>query len=89
MPVRKPLIDLERECSRAREKDLLDEFLFCPTSSQPYMLLRFHSTTHDAILSKILAYVKRNYDVDNIELNIEDKTLYIVYDFWKRFPSDY
>lgn len=85
---KKPIIDLERECQTARKNDLIEEYVYCPTSSQPYMLIRFYESTSKAVMQKIVSYITLNYDIEYSELNLDDKTLYICYNFWKRFSSE-
>ena len=84
----KPLIELERECNHARLRGLLKDLIYCPLEKNPYIVLKFSEDTPKCVMEKILRYVKQNYDIDIIELSVSEKTMYISYDFWKRFPSD-
>lgn len=85
---RKPLVELERECNHARTRGLIKDLIYCPLERNPYIVLKFCDETHDDLMKKIFTYVQKNYDVDTIELSMKEKTLYISYDFWKRFPSE-
>ena len=84
----KPLIELERECEQARLVGLLQDLIYCPLSSNPYIVLKFSENTTKRSMDKIQRYIKENYDIDVIELSHKERTLYVSYDFWKRFPSD-
>jgi hypothetical protein len=84
----KPLIELERECNHARLRGLLKDLIYCPLSNHPYLVLKFSEETPKSCMERILRYIKQNYDIDIIELSVVERTMYISYDFWKRFPSD-
>lgn len=84
----KPLIKLEQECSRARLANLIDSLIYNPLIERPYILVRFYESTPKATKDAVRSYILNTYDVVSAEFFDEDTSLYIEYDFWKRFPSD-
>jgi hypothetical protein len=81
---RKPLIELEQECEDARNRNLIDEYLYNPFLTRPYILIRFHKTTAFAQKLEIREYIKRHYTVESAEFVSEGNALYVVYGFWDR-----
>lgn len=80
----KPLIELERECEEARNKNLIDEYTYNPFLIRPYILIRFHATTAFAQKLEVREYIKRKYVVESAEFVSEGNALYVVYGFWDR-----
>lgn len=86
---RKPVKLLEEQCNKARESNLIEEYICNPFTARPYMMIRFHTGTDQCKKELVAAYVRTNFDVDSAEFIAENNVLYIVYDFWKRFPETY
>jgi len=85
----RPLIELEQECVNARSAKLIDSFIYNPLINRPYMLIRFYNSTSRATKDTIRTYIIKTYDVVSVDYIAEDSSLYVVYDFWKRFPEHY